>query len=198
MTGKLDCICGLDEAGRGALAGPVVAAAVILRKRCRIPGLADSKALTSGQRESLAKAIRKQAVAWAVAEASPEEIRELNILRASLLAMRRAFTLLREEAAGAVIVVDGCFYPEGMPAGKAVKHGDARIPAISAASILAKVHRDGLMANMQLAHPQFAFARHKGYPTPQHIRELEEHGPLAQHRAGFAPVRKIIQARLEL
>jgi ribonuclease HII len=190
-------ICGLDEAGRGALAGPVVAAAVILRSRCRIPGLADSKTLTCAQRESLAEAIRSKALAWAVAEASPDEICTLNILRASLLAMRRAYFALDATDKDAEIIVDGNFYPEGMPEGRALKHGDALIPAVSAASILAKVHRDALMAQLQNDYPQFSFAKHKGYGTAQHLRELEEHGPLELHRSEFAPIKILRQPRLE-
>lgn len=189
-------ICGLDEAGRGALAGPVVAAAVILRCRCRIPGLADSKTLTRAQRENLAETIRGKALAWAVAEASPDEIRTLNILRASLLAMRRAYLALETTAKDADIIVDGNFYPDGMPEGRALKHGDALIPAVSAASILAKVHRDALMTKLQDDYPYFSFAKHKGYGTAQHLRELEEHGPLELHRSEFAPVKKLRQPRL--
>lgn len=190
-------ICGLDEAGRGALAGPVVAAAVILPRRCRIPGLADSKTLTSTQREALACAIRTKAFAWAVAEASPDEISALNVLRASLLAMRRAYFALDTADKDADIIVDGNFYPDGMPEGRVLKHADALIPAVSAASILAKVHRDALMAELQNDYPQFSFAKHKGYGTAQHLRELEEHGPMEQHRSEFAPVRILRQPRLE-
>lgn len=198
MKAQLRYICGLDEAGRGALAGPVVAAAVILRKRCRIPGLADSKTLTCAQRKHLADAIRIKALAWAVAEASPEEITELNILRASLLAMRRAYFALDTVVKDAEIIVDGNFYPDGMPEGRVLKHADALIPAVSAAGILAKVHRDALMERLQGDYPQFSFARHKGYGTAQHLRELEEHGPLEHHRSEFAPVKILRQPRLEL
>ncbi len=191
-------ICGLDEAGRGALAGPVVAAAVILHKRCRLPGLADFKTLTCAQRESLAEAIRSKALAWAVAEASTEEITTLNILRASLLAMRRAYFALDASDSDAEIIVDGNYYPDGMPEGRALKHGDALIPAVSAASILAKVYRDALMAQLENDYPQFSFAKHKGYGTAQHLRELEKHGPLEHHRSDFAPVKNLRQPRLEL
>lgn len=198
MKAKPKLICGLDEAGRGALAGPVVAAAVVLKRGCRISGLADSKVLTAAERERLATVIQKRAIAWAVAEASPEEIRELNILRASLLAMRRAFQALGEHATEAAIITDGTFYPEGMPAGRAIVRADANVPAVSAASILAKVHRDALMVELGRKFPQFSFGRHKGYATPQHIRELEMHGPLEHHREGFAPVRNLSQMRIKL
>lgn len=189
-------MCGLDEAGRGALAGPVVAAAVVLNLRCRISGLTDSKKLSAPRREALAEIIQRKALSWAVAEASPTEIYKLNILQASLLAMRRAFLTLGRKGNVMDIVADGRFYPDGMPRGRALVRADASVPAVSAASILAKVHRDALMCELECRHPQFSFARHKGYPTPQHLRELAEHGPLKLHRASFAPVRKALQMRL--
>ncbi len=198
MRAKPKLVCGLDEAGRGALAGPVVAAAVLLPRNCRIAGLADSKTLTPRQREVLAVKIRKSALAWAIAEASTDEIREMNILRASLLAMRRAYCALGVRSAEAVIIADGCHYPEGMPPGRAVVRADASEPAVSAAGILAKVHRDGLMVEMGGRHPQYSFASHKGYGTPQHLRELQAHGPLECHRSNFAPVRELMQMRIEL
>lgn len=191
-------VCGVDEAGRGALAGPVVAAAVVLPNPCRICGLADSKALSPQQRAKLAELIKQRAQAWSVAQATPEEILSLNILRASLLAMRRAYESLCIKGGNIAIIVDGCFYPDGMPPGKAVKRGDALVEAVSAASILAKTHRDELMIQLQRSFPLYSFASHKGYPTLQHLRELEQHGPLPLHREAFAPVRKVIQARLGL
>jgi len=191
-------VCGLDEAGRGALAGPVVAAAVVLNPCCRIPGLMDSKKLSASRREALAEVIRNRALSWSVAKASPAEIEELNILQASLLAMRRAFLSLEQNADVADIVADGRFYPDGMPCGRALVRADATVPAVSAASILAKVHRDALMCQLEDAHPQFAFARHKGYPTPQHLRELAVHGPLRLHRANYAPVKKALQKDLPI
>lgn len=191
-------MCGLDEAGRGALAGPVVAAAVVLDPRRRISGLKDSKKLSASRREALAEIIRHKALSWSVAKASPAEINRLNILQASLLAMRRAFLALKLKGNAMDIVADGRFYPEGMPRGRALVRADATVLAVSAASILAKVHRDALMCKLERRHPQFAFARHKGYPTPQHLRELAEHGPLKLHRANFAPVRNALQARLPI
>ncbi len=196
MRRRLELVCGLDEAGRGALAGPVVAAAVVLNPRCRISGLTDSKKLSAPRREALAEIIQREALSWAVAEASPTEICKLNILQASLLAMRRAFLTLERKGKVMDIVADGRFYPDGMPRGRALVRADASVPAVSAASILAKVHRDALMRELEGRHPQFSFARHKGYPTPQHLRELAEHGPLKLHRASFAPVRRALQMRL--
>jgi ribonuclease HII len=197
MAAKHKLICGLDEAGRGALAGPVVAAAVVLRARHNLKGLADSKILPAAERERLAKEIMERAEAWAVAEASPDEICRINILQASLLAMRRAFEALGLHADSTLsVIADGLYYPLGLPVGCAQVKADALVPAVSAAGILAKVHRDGLMR--QEVHPQFAFGRHKGYPTPQHLQELAQHGPLPVHRRTFAPVRALLQTELEL
>jgi len=193
---RLELVCGLDEAGRGALAGPVVAAAVVLNPRHRISGLTDSKKLSAPRREDLAAIIQREALSWSVAKASPNEIYRFNILQASLLAMRRAFLTLKHKGDKMDIVADGKFYPDGMPRGRALVRADATVPAVSAASILAKVHRDALMCELECRHPQFSFARHKGYPTPQHLRELAEYGPLKLHRANFAPVRNALQTRL--
>jgi len=199
MAARHKLVCGLDEAGRGALAGPVVAAAVALPVRHRLKGLADSKLLPAKERERLAEQIRQRAEAWAVAEASPEEICGLNILQASLLAMRRAFDALELQPGVSLrILVDGRYYPRGLPAGKAVVDADASVPAVSAASILAKVHRDELMRCLESEYPLFAFGRHKGYPTPQHLQELARHGPLPVHRRTFAPVMELLQTELEL
>ena len=195
MARRSGLICGLDEAGRGALAGPVVAAAVVFDRPRPLRGLADSKLLTAAQREWLAERIVQRAVAWGVGEASCEEINRLNILRAALLAMQRAFEQLEWDERPLSIIVDGCHYPEGLPPGRALAGADGSIGAVSAAGILAKVHRDRLMCELEKAHPQFSFARHKGYCTPQHLRELLEHGPLPHHRAAFAPVRRLLQGR---
>lgn len=183
-------VCGADEAGRGPLAGPVVAAAVILDPHARIDGLRDSKRLTAGQREALALAIRARALACAIGVASVEEIDALNILQASLLAMRRAIEALDPPASFAL--VDGNRVPRLAIPARAIVGGDATEPAISAASILAKVYRDGLMRALDATHPGYGFARHFGYPTPEHLRRLRELGPCAAHRRSFAPVRALL------
>ena len=180
-------VCGTDEAGRGPLAGPVVAAAVILDPWRPIDGLRDSKQLSPRRREELAQAIRGRATAWAVAEASVQEIDRLNILQASLLAMQRAIELL--DPAAELALVDGPRLPRLRIEARAVVGGDALEPAISAASILAKQHRDRLMAELDLAFPGYGFAEHAGYPTPRHLERLRQLGPCAVHRRSFAPVR---------
>ena len=184
-------VAGVDEAGRGPLAGPVVAAAVILDDQNRIRGLADSKALSSKRREALFDEICAKALCTSIALASVEEIDRLNILQATLLAMRRA-----EEGLRLIphrVLVDGNRLPVlKMPAAAVVK-GDALVAAISAASILAKVHRDRLCAELDAAHPQYGFARHKGYPTAEHLEALRRHGACAVHRRSFAPVRQVIE-----
>jgi len=183
---------GVDEAGRGPLAGPVVAAAVILDPRRAITGLADSKALTARAREHLAGEIRRDALAWALAWAEPAEIDALNILRASLLAMSRA--LLRLALPPARVLADGTHCPRaprGAPAwaAEARPGADASDAAVGAASILAKVHRDAVMVAMEARFPGYGFASHKGYPTAAHRAALAELGPSPIHRASFAPVR---------
>ena len=188
-------IAGVDEAGRGPLAGPVVAAAVVLDPYRPIKGLRDSKQLTPAQRCELAQLIRDNALAFAVAKASVAEIDRLNILRASLLAMRRAIEALRPAAD--LVLVDGNQLPPIAIAARAVVGGDAIEPAISAASILAKTHRDALMVVLHERYPQYGFARHFGYPTPQHLAALTELGPCAVHRRSFAPVRAWLET-LEL
>ncbi len=185
-------VAGVDEAGRGPLAGPVVSAAVVLDDRVELPGLKDSKKLTARQRLYLAQQIRLRARAFAVAAASPEEIDELNILEASLRAMARAVAKLR--IAPTHVRVDGNRVPQFDGAARfviaeAIVRGDALVPAISAASILAKVCRDGLMQRWHRRFPQYGFDRHKGYPTPRHLEALAEHGPCPIHRRTFAPVR---------
>jgi ribonuclease HII len=182
--------CGVDEAGRGPLAGPVYAAAVILDPDWHIDGLADSKVLSAARREELAGQIRRHALAWAVASASVAEIDALNILQASLLAMRRAVELLK--IAPHEVLVDGNRCPSiGYPV-RAIVKGDSKIPAISAASILAKTSRDAEMLRLHQLYPQYGLDRHKGYPTAAHLAALERHGVLEIHRRSFAPVRKLL------
>jgi ribonuclease HII len=188
-------IAGVDEAGRGPLAGPVVAAAVVLDPRRPIDGLRDSKQLTAARRRELAVMIRASALAYAVAQASVAEIDRLNILQASLLAMRRAIEALKPAAD--LVLVDGNRLPMIAISARAIVGGDAIEPAISAASILAKTHRDALMLRLHARYPQYGFARHFGYPTPQHLALLNELGPCAVHRRTFAPVRVLLET-LEL
>lgn len=180
-------VAGVDEAGRGPLAGPVVAAAVILDEQQPIRGLADSKALTPARRERLDAEIRAKALCVAIAEASVEEIDRLNILAATMLAMQRAVAALR--LVPLQVLVDGNRSPTLPMPVQAVVRGDARVAAIAAASILAKVHRDRLCAALHLAYPQYGFDGHKGYPTPEHLAALREHGPCSAHRRSFGPVR---------
>jgi ribonuclease HII len=183
-------ICGVDEAGRGPLAGAVVAACVVLNPRKPIEGLADSKQLTAAQRETLAVEIRANALAWAVASASVEEIDHINILQASLLAMRRALEALDVEPAQ--VLVDGLYCPPSRWPSRAVVQGDATVPAISAASILAKVTRDAAMCDLHVQRPEYGFDRHKGYHTPEHLAALQRHGPCAFHRRTFSPIREML------
>lgn len=180
-------VAGVDEAGRGPLAGPVVAAAVILDERQPIKGLADSKKLSASRREKLYDEIRAKALCCCIAEASVEEIDTLNILQATMLAMRRAVQGLRLKPQ--LVLVDGNRIPVMDVRAEAVVRGDALIPAISAASILAKVHRDRGCEALDQQYPQYGFARHKGYGTAEHLAALQVHGPCEQHRASFAPVR---------
>ena len=186
-----DRLCGVDEAGRGPLAGAVYAAAVILDPARPIDGLADSKALTGAARESLATQVRAQALAWAVASATVEEIDRLNILRASLLAMQRAVEALA--MAPAEVWVDGLHVPRVSFPCQALVKGDARVAAISAASILAKVARDAEMAELAPRYPEYGFADHKGYGTPEHLAALRAHGPCEIHRRSFEPVQALMQ-----
>lgn len=181
-------VAGVDEAGRGPLAGPVVAAAVILDELQPIQGLADSKVLSPARRERLFDEIRAKALCCCIAQASVEEIDRLNILQATLLAMRRAVEGLRLRPNR--VLVDGNRLPPLSIAAEAIVKGDAKVPAISAASILAKVHRDQLCLQLHESHPEYGFAVHKGYPTAAHLQALREHGPCAHHRRSFAPVRE--------
>ncbi|BBI70093.2 MULTISPECIES: ribonuclease HII [Halomonadaceae] len=183
-----DFLAGVDEVGRGPLVGSVVAAAVILDPKAPIDGLTDSKKLTARRRESLDVLIRERALSFAVAEASAEEVDSLNIYHATHLAMRRAVDALAPQAE--YLLVDGNRLPGHALPGQAVVKGDARHPAIAAASILAKVARDAQMAELDLRYPEYGFARHKGYPTKEHLAALEAHGPLAEHRKSFAPVQR--------
>ncbi len=179
----------MDEAGRGPLAGPVHAAAVVLDPCRPIPGLADSKLLTPARREALAVQIRERALCWSVVAVDVVEIDEINILQASLQAMRRAVLAL--EPAPAAVWVDGNRLPDFAGhsfAMRAVVKGDARVPSISAASILAKTARDACMRELAVRHPGYGFERHMGYPTPEHFAALRALGPCAIHRRSFAPV----------
>jgi ribonuclease HII len=187
-------VCGVDEAGRGPLAGPVYAAAVILDPARRVNGLADSKVLTAERREVLAGRIKQRAIAWAVAQASVEEIDHINILRASLLAMRRAVEALKTQPHEAW--VDGQMCPDLACRSRAIVDGDAKHKMISAASILAKTARDAEMCALHERYPQYGFHRHKGYSTPEHLNALRRLGPCDLHRRSFDPVRVFFQKDL--
>ncbi len=185
-------VAGVDEAGRGPLAGPVLAAAVVLAPERPIDGLADSKKLSPARREALAQVIREQAVSWAIGRAEVEEIDRINVLQAAMLAMKRAVEAL-DPSPGRVLV-DGNRLPSlAMPA-EAIVGGDARVAAISAASILAKVTRDREMVALDARYPGYGFARHKGYGTREHLDALRRLGPSPVHRRSFAPVRDLIGA----
>jgi ribonuclease HII len=189
---RVALIAGVDEAGRGPLAGPVVAACVLLDPTHPIAGLADSKTLSAARRETLAAHIREHALAWAVGEASVAEIDALNILRATLLAMARAVDGLSVRPDE--VLVDGLHCPAVSCRVRAVIRGDATVPSISAASILAKTVRDAAMVGLHAHHPGYGFDRHKGYPTAEHVEALRRLGPIAAHRRSFAPVRAAIAA----
>ncbi len=188
--------CGVDEAGRGPLAGPVFAAAVILDPARRIRGLADSKVLSAEVREELTLKIKARSLAWAVAEASVIEIDTINILQASLLAMRRAVEALH--LAPDEVVVDGLHCPRLMMRVRAVVGGDATVPQISAASILAKTARDAVMRELHLLYPEYGLDRHKGYATREHLAALTRHGATPIHRQSYAPVRAVRTAHVNL
>ena len=185
-------VAGVDEAGRGPLAGPVVAAAVILRDDIVIEGIRDSKQLTPARRETVAALIRERALAFSLGAADVAEIDALNILRASLLAMARAVTTL--PIAPQRVVVDGNHLPQLRCAARAVVGADRLVPEVSAASILAKVARDAMMVELDRRYPQYGFARHKGYATEAHRAALKQHGPCPLHRRTFAPVREALEA----
>lgn len=184
---KPHLVCGVDEAGRGPLVGAVYAAAVVLGRDHGIVGLADSKKLTAARRELLAGQIRERALAWAIASASSVEIDQINILQATLLAMRRAvegLDLVPDE-----VLIDGNRTPHLTVPARAIVKGDATVAEISAASILAKTARDASMHELHQQFPQYGFDRHKGYPTNEHLQALQQFGPLAEHRRSFGPVK---------
>jgi ribonuclease HII len=185
-------ICGVDEAGRGPLAGPVFAAAVVFPPGRRVPnGIADSKLLSALRRERLAGVIKERALVWAVAWASVEEIDRLNILQASLLAMRRAVESLA--VTPDEVLLDGPHCPELAVPARGIVNGDAKIKVIAAASILAKTARDAEMRRLHERFPQYGFDEHKGYPTPLHLRALRRHGVCEVYRRTFAPVREMLE-----
>jgi len=184
-------VCGVDEAGRGPIAGPVFAAAVLLDPERPIEGLKDSKLLAPQRREALAMRIRLESRAWSVASASVEEIDRLNILQATLLAMQRAVQALASPPDEAWIDGDRC--PALPCRARAVVGGDRSVPQISAASILAKTARDAEMLRLHAQFPAYALDRHKGYPTPEHLALLERHGASAIHRRSFAPVQRVLR-----
>jgi ribonuclease HII len=185
-----EIICGVDEAGRGPLAGPVFAAAVILDPNRPIAGLRDSKKLTEAKRDLLAPLIKAQALAWAIAQASEDEIDQLNILQASMLAMRRAVEAL--STVPTLALIDGNRCPVMQIQSIAVIGGDDKVDAISAASILAKTARDAALVDLHALYPHYCFDQHKGYGTALHLARLREHGASPVHRRSFAPVRAVL------
>ena len=189
-------VCGVDEAGRGPLVGAVVAGAVVLDPNNPIEGLKDSKKLTLAKREFLYEQIMEKAKAWGVGEASPAEIDEINILQATMLAMCRAIEDLttRLGAWPDKALIDGNRCPELPIAAEAIVKGDAKEPAISAASIVAKVTRDRQMMSLHERHPEYGFAQHMGYPTEAHFAALKQYGACDQHRRSFSPVRKVLES----
>ncbi|GAB3411609.1 ribonuclease HII [Massilia agilis] len=189
-----DIVCGVDEAGRGPLAGPVFAAAVILDPKRPIEGLKDSKQLTEARRNELAPRIKECALAWAIAECSHQEIDSLNILQATMLAMRRAVEALA--TVPTIALIDGNRCPPLSIKAHAIVEGDDKVHAISAASILAKTARDAALVALHEVYPQYGFDQHKGYSTPLHLERLREHGPCPVHRRSFAPVRALMEPDL--
>lgn len=190
---KAHLVCGVDEAGRGPLAGAVFAAAVILDPTKPIAGLADSKKLSEKKRDALAIKIKENALSWAVAKSSVEEIDAINILQASLLAMKRAvenLSILPNE-----VLIDGLHCPDLLIPMRAIVQGDSKEASISAASILAKTERDAELYRLDKQYPEYGFAKHKGYPTPLHMQMLEQHGVLPIHRRTYAPVKKILNLK---
>ena len=185
-----EVICGVDEAGRGPLAGPVFAAAVILDPAKPIAGLRDSKKLSPTRRDELALIIQRDALAWSIAQCSAAEIDALNILQATMLAMRRAIEGL--SVAPTLALIDGNRCPVTTIRTEAIVKGDDKVIEISAASILAKTARDALLLEMHARYPQYAFDQHKGYPTALHLARLREHGVTPEHRRSYAPVRELL------
>jgi ribonuclease HII len=189
-----ELICGVDEAGRGPLAGPVFAAAVILDPARPIAGLRDSKKLTEAQRDTFALQIRTNALAWSIAQCSEAEIDTLNILQATMLAMRRAIEGLR--ILPTLALIDGNRCPVNPIRSEAIIKGDDKVPAISAASILAKTARDAALHILHKQYPDYGFDQHKGYPTAMHLERLRAHGVSPVHRKSYAPVRALLGAAL--
>lgn len=187
---KVELLCGVDEAGRGPLAGPVYAAAVILDSAKPIAGLNDSKKLSEKARDRLAFIIKAEALAWNIAYATVEEIDRLNILQATMLAMTRAVEGLKVQPEE--VLVDGNRCPDWRYVSKAIVEGDAKVAEISAASILAKTARDAVMVELHGRYPQYNFAGHKGYGTAAHLKAIKQHGPCPEHRRSFAPVREML------
>jgi ribonuclease HII len=187
----LRLVCGVDEAGRGPLAGPVYAAAVILNPERRVNGIADSKMLTPERRTELAPRIKERAIAWAIASATVAEIDTLNIYWATMLAMRRAVLAL--QTAPEEVLIDGNRCPDLPHPVRAIVGGDAKIRAIGAASILAKTARDEEMTRLHELYPHYGFAQHKGYSTPEHLEALRVHGRCEIHRCSFSPVRATME-----
>jgi len=187
-------LCGIDEAGRGPLAGAVYAAAVILNPARTISGLADSKKLSEAKRDALAIEIKAHALAWGIASVSAQEIDQINILQASLLAMQRAYQAMLEQFGvhATLIQVDGNRTPKFELPCEAIVKGDSKVAEISAASILAKTARDASLLVLDAQYPQYGFAQHKGYPTALHLARLAEHGITPEHRRSYAPVKKLI------
>ena len=190
MQVHLDEYAGIDEVGRGPLAGPVIAAAVILGSTADWSQITDSKALAEKQREQLARQIKQHAIAWSLGRCECHEIDRLNIFNASLLAMQRAFEAL--QARPELVLVDGKYSPELSVKSFAVIKGDRNVPAIGAASIIAKVERDQEMVALDSVYPEYGFAQHKGYPTPAHLSALKHYGACQQHRRSFKPVAKVL------
>jgi ribonuclease HII len=188
-------VCGVDEAGRGPLAGAVYAAAVILDPKYPIAGLADSKTLSEKKRNSLTLQIKQYALAWSIASSSVEEIDCINILQASLLAMKRAVESLH--LVPEQVLVDGLHCPNVSMQAQAIVKGDSQVQAIAAASILAKTARDAEMYRLHEFYPQYDFASHKGYPTPDHLMRLTAHGACPEHRRSYAPVRALFSEQQE-
>lgn len=187
-------LCGIDEAGRGPLAGAVYAAAVILDPSKPIVGLADSKKLSEAKRDALAISIKQHALAWGIASVSAQEIDQINILQASLLAMQRAYTAMVSQCgiAATLIQVDGNRCPHFDIPCEAIVKGDSKVAEISAASILAKTARDASLLELDAKYPEYGFAQHKGYPTALHLERLALHGIIPEHRRSYAPVKKLL------
>ncbi|HEY0907292.1 MAG TPA: ribonuclease HII [Methylophilus sp.] len=192
----MQLVCGIDEAGRGPLAGAVFAAAVILDPDHPVAGLADSKKLSETRRDALAIEIKTHALAWGIASVSAQEIDQINILQASLLAMQRAYQAMQAQSSltPALIQVDGNRCPVFSVPCQAIVKGDSKVAEISAASILAKTARDASLYALDLAYPQYGFAQHKGYPTALHLERLAQFGLTPEHRLSYAPVKKLISA----